>query len=154
MLVRAGLEDKLASIKINQVKLLSLSHQDLESLGFNTEEKVLLRGTIEEYSKTHSLDMVKYTDSMVRFFRNKALLQTLEKLRKKGVSQNMLQGLSSSTIEDLSFLEEEEKTSLPKILEEYADDRAFRELNTLIEKQTGSKKCKSKPKIGWHCFKT
>lgn len=101
--------------------------------------------------------MVHYTDSMVKIFKNKALLKTLEKLKHKGVSQTLLQGLSSSTIEDLSFLEEEEKSSLPKIIEEYADDRAFRELNTLIEKQTCSSKVrKSRPKglYGWHCFKT
>ncbi len=51
--------------------------------------------------------MVKYTDSMIKIFKSKALLQTLEKLKQKGVSQNLLQGLSSSTIDDLSFLEEE-----------------------------------------------
>lgn len=75
-------------------------------MGMTAQEKLLLMDAIKEYSRSHKLEMVKYTDSMVKLFRTKALLQTLEKMRKKGVSQTLLQELSSSTIEDLSFLEE------------------------------------------------
>jgi hypothetical protein len=67
----------------------------------------MFMNAINEYSKTHKQGMVKYTESMVKIFKSKALLQTLEKLKQKGVSQSLLQGLSSSTIDDLSFLEEE-----------------------------------------------
>lgn len=39
-------------------------------------------------------------------------------------------------IQDLSFLQEQEKETLPVILENYVDDRAFRELVTLIKTET------------------
>ena len=39
LLVRAGLEEKISNIKINQVKLLNLSKQDLEQFGLNSQEQ-------------------------------------------------------------------------------------------------------------------
>jgi hypothetical protein len=44
----------------------------------------------------------------------------------------VLQGLSSSSIDELSFLEEEEKSSLPKALEAYKDNRDYSELSSEI----------------------
>ena len=42
---------------------------------------------------------------------------------------------------------------MPKILEEYADDRAFRELNVLIEKQAYMKVRKSRQVPFYSSFK-
>lgn len=50
--------------------------------------------------------MMEYTASMVKIFKTKALLDTLNKLKDRGVSQSLLEALSSSSIEELSFLEE------------------------------------------------
>lgn len=116
-----------------------LSPKELDELNLSNEEKEELVNIIKEYSKTHKLDKVNYTDSMVKIFLRKMQLQALEKIKKRGVPQKLLQKLNESSIDDLSFLEEEEKLSLPKILEEYSDNRAFRELNTLIERQTSVK---------------
>lgn len=149
----AGLEEKLSVIKINQIKLLSLSPQELDQIGLNHQEKEQLHTAIQEYSKTHKLDKVKYTDSLVKVFRKGLLLKTLEKMREKGVTQNTLQHLGSSSIDDLSFLEEEEKSRLPKILEEYADNRDFRELKTEIDKQQGYLKVRKSKKVPFYSFK-
>ena len=53
---------------------------------------------------------------MVYMFKRKSSVTILEKMRKRGVPQKHLQNLSPSLIEELSFLEEEEKKELPKIL--------------------------------------
>jgi hypothetical protein len=46
---------------------------------------------------------------MVKLFKNKMLLMTLDKLKTRKVPQKMLTRLSSSSIDELSFLEEAEK---------------------------------------------
>lgn len=61
---------------------------------------------IKDYQKAHSGDKVNYTDSMVKIFRSKQLTKTLEKLKHRKITQKVLQGLSSSSIDELSFLEE------------------------------------------------
>ena len=56
---------------------MSLSPEEVEKLGLNVEQREMLDEAIKEYSKAHKLDKVNYTDSMVKIFRKKLLLQTL-----------------------------------------------------------------------------
>lgn len=47
--------------------------------------------------------------------------------------------LAAKEINDLSFLEAEEKAVLPKLLKEYRNDKEFNELNERIEVETKMK---------------
>jgi hypothetical protein len=62
----------------------------------------------------------------------------LDKLNTKKIDQKKLLALSQNSINKLSFLAEQEKEKLPVILENYTDERDFRELNARIKDETNS----------------
>jgi hypothetical protein len=97
-------------------------------------ERIKLHDLRLDYLKSHQMHGVKYSKSLVSFFMFKASGAILEKLRKKQVNQNKLEKMSASVIHNLSFLGNDEKESLPELLDGFKEEREFRELNTLIIK--------------------
>ena len=67
----------MSGIKINQIKLLSMSHLEIDKLGLTKDERIALINVIKDYQKAHANDKVNYTDSMVKIFRSKQLTKTL-----------------------------------------------------------------------------
>jgi hypothetical protein len=77
LLIKAKLEETMSGIKINQIKLLSMSHQEIDKLGLTKDERIALINVIKDYQKSHQSEKLNYTDSMVKIFRNKQLTKTL-----------------------------------------------------------------------------
>jgi hypothetical protein len=79
----------------------------LDYLTFAERNKLTL--VLREYIKTHGLQYIQYSKSMVQFFKFKSCGSILDKMKGKKVNQRKLLDMSAQAIEDLSFLEEEEK---------------------------------------------
>jgi hypothetical protein len=74
----------------------------------------------------------------VRVFRSHQGRGILEKLNTKKIDQKKLLALSQNSINKLSFLAEQEKEKLPVIIENYMDERNFKELTEMIKNETNS----------------
>lgn len=138
LLKQAGLADKVGPSRFNhQRKLIAMTERDIAKLDFLTpDERGALTRTLAEYSKLEGLQQIKYSNSMVHFFKGKDYASILEKMRSKKVDQRELLNMSPSCIDDCSFLEDHEKERLPLLIDNFQDDRAFRELKTLIATET------------------
>jgi hypothetical protein len=91
---------------------------------------------ISKYNECSS--HLTYSKSFVRLFRSHQCRALLDKLNTKKIDQKKLLALSQNSINKLSFLAEQEKEKLPVILENYTDERDFRELNARIKDETNS----------------
>lgn len=89
-------------------------------------------------SKYNESDHLHYSQSFVHIFRNHQGRGILEKLQNRKLSQKKLLTLSQNSINKLSFLGEQEKEKLPVILENYVDERNFKEINEMIKIETFS----------------
>ena len=70
----------------------------------------------------------------MQHFKKMNKLKILDKLRQKKVKEKKLLAMLSQEIQLLSFIDEEEKTVLPKIIKEYINNQEFLDLNVMISK--------------------
>lgn len=57
-------------------------------------------------------------------------------MRRKRVKEEKLLGLLDNEIQLLSFIEEEDKVMLPKLIRDFNDNKEFSDLNSMISLQT------------------
>ena len=71
---------------------------------------------------------------MQQMLRSNKLNGVIKKLQNRGINQKLLLLLSVTTINELSFLDEEEKKELPKAVGKYQSEKAFFDLNSDIRR--------------------
>lgn len=74
----------------------------------------------------------------MQFFRRNNRQHVLEKMRKKRVKEDKLLNLIEHEIQSLSFIEEEDKRLLPKLLRDFNDNKEFSDLNSMISQKVSS----------------
>ena len=57
-------------------------------------------------------------------------------MRQKKVKEQKLLNMFPKEIQELSFLSNEEKEQLPRVIKEFANNKEFEDLNKLIEVET------------------
>ncbi len=130
----------MLQLGIHQITLQSLSETEIQKQkefeGWSARDRTNLVVAISKYNENSS--HLTYSKSFVRLFRSHQCRALLDKLNTKKIDQKKLLALSQNSINKLSFLAEQEKEKLPVILENYTDERDFRELNARIKDETNS----------------
>ena len=137
MLEETSILSKLKNERINEVKIINLKAKDIKNFTFLTSsEKDILARKIGEYSLKRDPSAIKYSPDLTKFFIRKRCESVLHKMKTKKVKESKLLNLLSTEIKDMSFLSSQEKDDLPKIIQEFANNREFDDLNKLIKGET------------------
>lgn len=118
---------------------MNMDQNKIDKLSFLTpDQKEHLAKRLKIYN-IKTMDTISYSYELTKYFISKKKEKILEKMQVKRVKEGKLLRLAAKEINDLSFLEAEEKAVLPKLLKEYRNDKEFNELNERIEVETKMK---------------
>lgn len=131
---------KMKDNRIREVKLLNMKEPEIQDLNFLTNsERMTVSRKIKEYSLKTSL-AIKYSAEIRRFFLKKKKEKILNKMKEKRVTEKKLLNLVPKEIREMSFLNFDEKDSLPQLLKEFVNEKEFSDINKLIKEKTSSTK--------------
>jgi len=131
---------KMKDNRIREVKLLNMKEPEIQDLNFLTNsERMTVSRKIKEYSLKTSL-AIKYSAEIRRFFLKKKKEKILNKMKEKRVTEKKLLNLVPKEIREMSFLNFDEKDSLPQLLKEFVNEKEFSDINKLIKENTSSTK--------------
>ena len=83
---------------------------------------------LKEYELRNRFLNVNYSRKLTNFFSKNGADQLLTKLQQKRVKEHMMLKLSKQAIKEFSFLEEQEKDLLPRLLKKYGETKEFETL--------------------------
>lgn len=110
--------------KVSQLSLINMNDKKVDGMGFlSHQEKETLQRRLKEYHMR--IKRVEYSRKLTKFFMINKAEGLLSKLQQRKAKEEMIPKLKRPMIKDLSFLNEEEKELLPKLLRKYGEDKEF-----------------------------
>lgn len=115
--------DKLKQERVNEVSLVTMKEGKIKGIPFlNNTEKQKLLVKLRQYSLKRDPWAVEYSSGITRFFVRNNADSMLQKLQQRKISEEKLMKLHSrQSTKDFSFLDEEEKEALPKLIVRYKE---------------------------------
>jgi thiamine monophosphate kinase len=111
---------------------MNMNEKKVDRMGFlSHEEKETLQRRLKEYHM--KIKRVEYSRKLTKFFMINNAEGLLNKLQKIKAKEEMIPKLKRPMIKDLSFLSEEEKELLPKLLKKYGEDKEFDNLMSDVQ---------------------
>jgi hypothetical protein len=134
-----ALLDKLVKYKVNEITLINADQKKIDNMSFlNSKEKEKLVNKLKEYSLKKDIGFIEYSKPLTRYFVRNQADGILQKLRNKRVNEPKILKLQSrQSTKDFSFLTEEEKEQLPKLLKKYQEEIEFGSIMHSVERFIG-----------------
>jgi hypothetical protein len=134
-----GLMEKLVKGKVNEITLINADQAKIDKMSFlNSKEKEKLIKKLKQYSLKKDIRFVEYSQPLTRFFVRSQADNILQKLRNKKVSEPKILRLQSrQATRDFSFLTENEKDLLPRLLKKYQEEMEFGSIMNSVERFIG-----------------
>lgn len=118
---------------------MNMNDKKVDRMGFlSHEEKETLQRRLKEYHLR--IKRVEYSRKLTKFFMINNAEGLLSKLQKNKAKEEMIPKLKRPMIKDLSFLSEEEKELLPKLLRKYGEDKEFDNLMSDVQQYVNQPK--------------
>lgn len=115
--------NKLYSKKVNENILVSMGDTSSELTFLEPREREKLLRKMREYHLCKTV--LRYSSKLTNFFSVNQAEQILNKLRLKKHTEERILKLTKQSIQELHFLNEQEKELLPRLLKKYSQGKEF-----------------------------